>query len=98
MRRPLESAVVRRDDQLIRTRRLSAWLAGGATATSLGLAGVLGLAIPGHAAPLRGHPAAVKPAPRTTGSHGHARRHRITPPSAPPSSSSAPPVVSSGGS
>jgi hypothetical protein len=49
MRRPLESAVLRRDERLDRTRRLSMLIAGGATAASLGLAGVLGIAIPGKA-------------------------------------------------
>lgn len=51
MRRPLETAVLRRDNQLGRTRRLTAWIAGGATAASIGLAAVLGTAIPGRAAP-----------------------------------------------
>jgi hypothetical protein len=45
---PHQNAVTRRDDNLARTRRLSAWIAGGATAASLGLAAALGYALPGH--------------------------------------------------
>lgn len=58
MRRPLDSAVIRRDDRLDRTRRLSTWIAGGATAASIGLAGVLGTAIPGRAMSSGNHPTA----------------------------------------
>jgi hypothetical protein len=106
MRRPLDSAVIRRDDQLIRTRRLTGWLTGGATAASLGLAGVLGIAIPGKAVTSAGHASSAQSSPAAgrrsgppghTGSSGH-RNHRIAPPAAPPSGSTAPPVVSSGGS
>ncbi len=103
MRRPLDSAVIRRDDQLIRTRRLTGWLAGGATAASLGLAGVLGIAIPGKAVTAGSHAQSGSAAsqgtrqPSRTGSSGH-RNHSIAPPAAPPSGSTAPPVVSSGGS
>jgi hypothetical protein len=50
MRPALEHAIIRRDDRLIRTRRLTLWIAGGATAATLGLAGVLSSAIPGHTA------------------------------------------------
>jgi len=48
MRWPQESAIIRRDDQLARTRRLSIWIAGGAAAASVGLAAALGSALPGH--------------------------------------------------
>jgi hypothetical protein len=48
MRWAHESAVTRRDEHLARTRKLSLWIAGGATAASLGLAAALGAALPGH--------------------------------------------------
>jgi hypothetical protein len=48
MRWPHESAITRRDEHLARTRRLSLWIAGGATAASLGLAAALGVSLPGH--------------------------------------------------
>ncbi len=50
MRWPHESAVARRNEQLARTRKLSLWIAGGATAASLGLAAALGVSLPGHTA------------------------------------------------
>lgn len=114
MRRPLNSAAIRRDNRLDRTRKLSAWIAGGATAASVGLTGLLGAAIPGHAA-TAGKAAAGnqhssgKTSPSATGRQGtgqpasghgqaHAHRQRISAPASPPSASTAPPVVSSGGS
>jgi hypothetical protein len=42
MRWPHESAITRRDEHLVRTRRMSVWIAGGATAASVGLAAALG--------------------------------------------------------
>jgi hypothetical protein len=111
MRRPRSSAALRRDDRLDRTRRLSAWIAGGATAASVGLAGLLGAAIPGHAATGSQHPSGQtgtgatgrqgtgQPSqPTSGGSQAHPRRHHISAPASPPSASTAPPVVSSGGS
>jgi len=44
MRWPHESAIARRDEYLATTRRLSIWIAAGAAAASLGLAGALGFA------------------------------------------------------
>jgi len=107
MGRPLNSAVIRRDSRLDRTRKLSEWIAGGATAASVGLAGLLGVAIPGHAAT-----AAHQRQPGQTRASGHQRatqtrggrakprahRHSLSAPSSPPSATTAPPVVSSGGS
>jgi hypothetical protein len=63
---PMQSAVTRRDDNLARTRRLSAWIAGGATAASLALAAALGYVLPGHsyASTPAGHTGSV------TGQHG----------------------------
>jgi len=50
MRRRLDSAMIRRDTRLDRTRKLSVWIAGGAAAACVGLATLLGTAIPGRAA------------------------------------------------
>ena len=81
-----DSAITRRDEQLARTRRLTTWIAGGATAASFGLAGALGFALPGHTATSgtgrrshagrtagRGGSQGSGSASRPgTGSHGHA--------------------------
>jgi hypothetical protein len=107
MGRPLSSAVIRRDSRLDRTRKLSAWIAGGATAASVGLAAVLGAAIPGHAVTggnqrSSGQTRAngLQGSSQPSGSRGqaHAHRHSLSAPSSPPSGSTSPPVVSSGGS
>lgn len=97
MRRPRSTAALRRDDRLNRTRKLSAWIAGGATAASVGLAGLLGVAIPGHAVTTT---KALRPSGQTGASRGdaHGHRQRLSPPSSPPSASTSPPAVSSGGS
>lgn len=112
MRWPHESAITRRDEHLARTRRLSAWVAGGATAASFGLATALGFALPGHAVT-----SGAQSGQASTGSGsasgqsgqsgasgsgqgtraGH-RHHRLAPPAQAPGNSGAPPVVSSGGS
>jgi len=57
MRWPHQSAITRRDEHLARTRRLSTWIAGGATAASFGLAAALGFALPGHAVTAGAKPA-----------------------------------------
>ena len=109
MRWPHDSAIARRNEQLVRTRRLTAWVAGGATVASLVLAGALGFALPGHAASSgsqAGHGGGQtsgasgggssqphRPASQHRGQHG-----RLHPPRHHPRSSVAPPVVSSGGS
>ncbi len=107
MRWPQESAIIRRDEHLARTRRLSTWIAGGATAASLGLAAALGFALPGHAVTAGAKPASQSGAGSGQGSgSGHSgqgtrsgqHRRALAPPTQPPASSSAPPVVSSGGS
>lgn len=112
MRWPQNSAVTRRDEQLTRTRRLTLWVAGGATAASFSLAAALGFALPGHtstaAAQPAGQPGTQSGAGRSsqgsagtrTGSgHPGATGHRrLAPPHRPPAKTSAPPVVSSGGS
>ena len=41
-------AFTRRDELLVRTRRLTLWIAGCATMASIGLAAALGFALPGH--------------------------------------------------
>jgi hypothetical protein len=103
MRRPLESAITRRDDHLARTRRLSLWIAGGAAAASVSLATAFGFALPGHAVTSGGQ-APARHAGHSTGQTrpGHRRsggsNHQLAPPQQPPSGSAAPPVVSSGGS
>jgi uncharacterized protein involved in copper resistance len=77
MRWSPEPAIVRRDDLLARTRRVSLLVAGAATAASIGLATVLGLSIPGKAATTTGNQApAPSPAPTPAGSHhGRAGHH-----------------------
>jgi hypothetical protein len=106
MRWPHESAITRRDEHLARTRKLSVWIAGGATAASFGLAAALGFALPGHTVT-----AAKQSAGQTSSGSGHASgqgtRHRtgtghqhrrLSPPRQAPVNTGAPPVVSSGGS
>jgi hypothetical protein len=77
MRWPPEPAIARRDDLLARTRRVSLFVAGGATAASIGLATVLGLSIPGKAATTTGTQApAPTPNLAPAGSHqGRAGHH-----------------------
>jgi hypothetical protein len=104
MRWSYESAITRRDEHLARTRRVSMWLAGGATAASLGLAAALGFALPGHTATSAARSTAQsgsgsgQRSGRATGSGSAHNRGALTPPRQSPASSSAPPVVSSGGS
>lgn len=92
------SAITRRDEQLARTRRLTIWIASGATAASFGLAAGLGLALPGHTA----SSGAGSPTHVGSGSshrQGAARQHRkLAPPHHAPKGSGGAPVVSSGGS
>lgn len=106
MRWPHDNAVARRDVQLARTRRLTAWVAGGAATASFALAAALGFSLPGHAASSQ-NPASHAGAGRSTGSGGTSgagggssqRQHRkLSPPRNKPRNSGAPPVVSSGGS
>ncbi|HUC59290.1 MAG TPA: hypothetical protein VMA95_17950 [Streptosporangiaceae bacterium] len=103
MRSALENAISRRDDRLVRTRHLTAWIAGASTAASVGLAMVLGAAIPGHASASSGQ-APAAPAGGSGRTHGTAHRsgqgtghrtahrhhHRggLKPPAAPPASGS----------
>jgi hypothetical protein len=103
MRWPQESAITRRDEHLAITRRLSMWVAGGATAASLGLAGALGFALPGHTATSTtsagqsGSGSRQGSGPSTGSGSAHHRRG-LTPPKQAPANAAAPPVVSSGGS
>lgn len=48
MRWPHESAISRRDDHLARTRKLSIWIASGASGATLALIIALSSALPGH--------------------------------------------------
>ena len=104
MRWPHESAITRRDEHLARTRRLSVWIAGGASAASFGLAGALGFALPGHsvssASSSHASSGSQGSGQGTGGRTGSARHHhrRLAPPAQPPGNTGAPPVVSSGGS
>jgi hypothetical protein len=106
VRWPQENASTRRDEHLARTRRLSVWIAGGATAASVALAGALGFALPGHAANSgarassgAGSGQGSGHAAGSGGSSGSAGQHRkLAPPQQPPANTGAPPVVSSGGS
>ena len=104
MRWPQESAITRRDEHLAITRRLSMWVAGGATAASLGLAVALGFALPGHTATSTA-PAAGQSGSGSrqgggpsAGSRSAQHRRGLTPPRQAPAKAVAPPVVSSGGS
>jgi hypothetical protein len=105
MRWPQDSAITRRDEQLARTRRLTTWIASGATITSFGLAAALGFALPGHAASAgsrassqsgSGHNGAAGSGSQGRGS-GH-RHRRLAPPRHAPANTGGAPVVSSGGS
>jgi hypothetical protein len=111
MRWPHESAIARRDDQLAAIRRLSIWIAGGATAASLGLAAALGFALPGHTAtaPTARQPGQSGGGSRHGGEPGRAAGHGtgsgaagqgtgLASPPQGPVNSGAPPAVSSGGS
>jgi hypothetical protein len=101
MRWPHDSAIARRDEQLVRTRRLTVWIAGGATAASLTLAAALGFALPGHAASSgsQANHAGSSGTSGAGGSQGPAGQHsKLSPPRHKPRNSGAPPVVSSGGS
>jgi hypothetical protein len=76
MRQSDDFDVLRRDDRLIRVRRLSLWIAGSATAVSLGLATVLSAAIPGRAVTTTtqtpaGQSGASHGQPGNTGGSGH---------------------------
>jgi hypothetical protein len=106
MRWPHESAITRRDEHLARTRKLSVWIAGGATAASFGLAAALGFALPGHTVT-----AGSQSAGQTSSGSGQAsgqgtghragtgnHHRRLSPPRQAPVNTGAPPVVSSGGS
>ena len=114
MRWSHDSAIARRDEHLARTRRLTWWVAGGATAASFCLATALGFALPGHTSNVSPRPAGQTGSQRGQaagsgpdggqGAHsgaGHpaAPHRRLSPPRQPPASGGgAPPVTSSGGS
>ena len=104
MRWPQESAITRRNEHLALTRRLSMWVAGSATAASLGLALALGFALPGHMATSTARYASQSGSGSRQGSgpsagSGSAHHRRgLTPPRQAPANSGAQPVVSSGGS
>ncbi|MHB1432357.1 MAG: hypothetical protein ACYCVZ_09625 [Streptosporangiaceae bacterium] len=104
MRWPHESAITRRDDQLARTRRLSLWVAGGASAATFALTVALSSALPGHTmtkgAPAPGTGTGAGGTGTSSGQSGEdsSGGGQVAPPTHAPSQPTAPPVVSSGGS
>jgi hypothetical protein len=96
-------AAARRDSKLLRIRKLSLWITGGAAAVSLGLGTAFAHALPGHS-----HPA-TPPAGKETGTRAggaarpreaehprsqpageHHRLHRLAPPHQRPAPAPAP--------
>jgi hypothetical protein len=108
---PHRTAHIRhRNRMLARTRRLTAWITGGAIAAAVGLGVGFAHALPGHAAPSTAAQAALRSAQHVQqparhaqrsvtqhGRHGHRARH-LAAPASKPKSTPAPPVVSTGGS
>jgi hypothetical protein len=96
-------AVERRDSHLLRIRKLSLWLAGGAAAVSLGLGTAFAHALPGHSHPAappagtqtRARADSAAPPPRASSrrskpASGQHRPHRLAPPSHRPAPARAP--------
>ena len=71
-------AARRRDQRLVRTRRATLWVAGGAAAAALGLGTMFAHALPGHQAPAAG--------PRSGAATAGARPQGPQPRGAPPAS------------
>ena len=107
---PVRHAAARRDASLLRLRKLSLWIAGGASGAALGLGLTFAHAMPGHAAGSGQRAGITGSAQRTTGNArpagsaapiaGRRRHHhrKLAVPHQAPAPSSAPPVVTSGGS
>lgn len=101
----VHGSVARRAHLLSRTKVLSAWIGGAATAAALGLGVAFAHAAPGHvrgaaaqSTQARTGPGRVAPGPAGSGRRrGHHSRH-LAPPSQQPSSTPSVPQVSSGGS
>lgn len=107
-------AARRRDRRLVRTRRATLWVAGGAAAASLGFGTAFAHALPGHQAPAAGsrsgaatagtQPRGSQPTggpPGGSAAHGSKpHRSRLSQPTTAPSPSTAPasPQAVSGGS
>lgn len=100
MRWPQDSAVMRRDDHLARTRRITAWIIGAAAVASLALATAFGFALPGHALTVPSLPGTGQNGGTSGGGSGSGGSGggSVSPPQQPPAGTVAPPVVSSGGS
>lgn len=107
---PVRPAAARRDASLLRLRKLSLWIAGGASGAALGLGLTFAHALPGHAAG-SGHRAGItssgqrttenaRPAGSPAPIAGHRRHHRrqLAVPQHAPAPSSTAPAVTSGGS
>ena len=106
-------AAARRDSNLLRIRKVSLWIAGGAAAVSLGFGTAFAHALPGHhshpATPPAGStgarsggaaPPTAAAGRRPQAGRGHRHLHRLAPPPQQPAPAPAQtqPVVSSGGS
>ena len=98
---PVRHAAARRDASLLRLRKLSLSIAGGASGAALGLGLTFAHAMPGHAAGSGQHATGtVRAAGSAAPTAGQRRHHhrQLAVPQQPPAPSSAPPVVTSGGS
>lgn len=106
---PAHGAAARRDSKLLRIRKLSLWITGGATAASITLGAAFAYALPGHSyssAPptsssgSSGTPGQRSPAAPVHATGGHSHRTRLAPPrqQPAPAPTQTQPVVTSGGS
>ena len=110
---PTFPAARRRDQRLVRTRRATLWVAGGAAAASLGLGTAFAHALPGHQATSAGSRSSAATAgtqPQGTPAQGTQPRHGakanrskpqsppLSQPTTPPSTAPASPQAVSGGS
>jgi hypothetical protein len=106
---PVRHAAARRDASLLRLRKLSLSIAGGASGAALGLGLTFAHAMPGHAAGSgqragitgRGQATTGNAQPASAAPMAGRRRHhhrKLAVPHRAPAPSSAPPVVTSGGS
>jgi hypothetical protein len=68
MPHPAHGAAARRDGRLLRIRKLTLWITGGAAAASLGLGTAFAHALPGHMHPAA--PGAPAPGARAPGARG----------------------------
>lgn len=100
---PAHGAAARRDSKLLRVRKLSLRITGGATAASIALGTAFAYALPGHSYSSAPPASSAGPRSHATPAHaggGHPRRGRLAPPHQQPAPAPAQtqPVVTSGGS